>query len=133
MTVTRKMIEELIQKINKAENIRPHSTIEETVSAIDAVCAPDFKGSLNGGPLHDREAERQSETMLFSMLIDYHRSIGKVIIDPPFAAFEWAISGTVKGIPIKVNGCSVIECDEKGMLRLGRVYVDTTQLSSGGK
>ncbi len=57
MSVTRKMVEELIGRINKAENSRPRCTVEEAISAIDAVCAPDFEGRLNGGAFHDRETE----------------------------------------------------------------------------
>jgi hypothetical protein len=132
MPVTRDMIEELIRKINKAENIRPTCTVEETISAIDAVCAPDFEGRFNAGSFHNREAERQGERMLFSRLPDYHRTIERRIIDPPFAAFEWTITGTQNGVPVKVKGCSIVECNNVGMLRRGMVFLDTAQLPSSG-
>ena len=68
MAVTRIMIEELIRKINEAENSRPNCTVEETIAACDVICAPDFEGRLNSEPFHDRETERQGERMLFTSL-----------------------------------------------------------------
>jgi hypothetical protein len=118
------MIEELIRKINEAENMRPGATVEETIAAIDAVCARDFQGRLNGGEFHDRATERQGERMLFSSLPDYQRSIEMKIIDPPFAAFEWTITATRSAVPVNIKGCSIVECDEDGMLRRGMVFVD---------
>lgn len=50
MAVTRTMIEELIRKLNEAENNRPNTTVEETIAAIDAICAPGFEGRSNRGP-----------------------------------------------------------------------------------
>ncbi len=127
MPVTRDMIEELIGKINGAENMRPGATVEETIAAIDAVCAPDFQGRLNGGAFHGRETGRQSERMLFSGFPDYHRSMERTVIDPPLAAFEWTITATRKGVPVKIKGCSIVECDDDGMLRRAMVFVDTSQ------
>ncbi len=127
MAVTRSMIEELIRKLSEAENSRPNCTVEETIAAVDSVCAPDFEGRLNREPFHDRETERQGERMLFSMMPDYHRTVGRVIIDPPFVAFEWKISGTLNGAPAEMEGCSILECNEDGMLRRGTVYTDTAQ------
>ncbi len=71
--------------------------------------------------------------MQFAGLPDYHRSIDRRIIDPPFAAFEWTITGTWKGgVPAKVKGCSIVESDEERRLRRGMVFVDNTQLPSSG-
>ena len=128
MTVTKTMIENLIDKLNAAENTRPNSTVEETIANIDAVCAPDFQGRLNNQPFHDRETERQGERMLFSMIPDYHRTIGRKVIDPPYVAFEWIITGTLNGEPIESVGCSVGECSEDGLLKEGTVYCDTAQV-----
>jgi hypothetical protein len=128
MTVTRNMIEELLKNLNTAENSRPNYTVEETIKAIDTVCAPDFEGKLNKEPFHDRETERQGERLLFTIIPDYHRTIEQTIIDPPYAAFEWKISGTLNGTPSEINGCSIIECNEDGLLKRGTVYMDTSQL-----
>jgi hypothetical protein len=130
MSVTRDMIEELIRKINKAENVRPSASVEETIAAIDAVCAPDFQGRLNGSAFHDRATERQGERMLFSSMPDYQRSIEMKIIDPPFAAFEWTIAATRNGVPVRIKGCSIVECDEDGMLRRAMVFVNNSQLTN---
>ena len=130
MTVTKSMIEKLINNINAAENNRPNRTVEETIASIDAVCAPDFQGKHNNGPFHDRAAERQAEKMLFSLIPDYERTIGKKVIDPPYVAFEWIMTGTVNGKSIEVQGCSVAECSEEGLLKTGIVYFDPTQLPS---
>lgn len=130
MAITRSMIEELIRKLNEAENSRPNCTVEETVAAIDAVCAPDFEGRTNSQTFHDRETERQGERMLFSMVPDYHRNIEQVIIDPPFAAFTWRVRGTSRGKAIDVQGCSVCEINTEGKLRRGSVYSDSAQYAS---
>ena len=110
MIVTKTMIENLIDKLNAAENNRPNSTVEETMASIDAVCAPDFQGRLNNQPFHDREAERQAEKMLFTMIPDYRRIIERKIINPPYVAFEWTMTGTVRWSPkigqvVKVESC----------------------------
>jgi hypothetical protein len=127
MAVTRKMIKGLLRKLNEAENSRPNRTVEETIAAIDAVCTPDSQGRLNNQPFHDRETERQNERMLFTAIPDYHRTIGLTVIDPPFVAFEWKIEGTHNDAPIEVQGCSIVEINEKGLLRRGTVYLDTAQ------
>jgi hypothetical protein len=128
MAVTRNMIEHLLRKLNEAENSRPNCTVEETVAAIDAVCAPDFQGRLNNQPFHDRETERQGEKMLLTGILDYHRTIGLTVIDPPFVAFEWKIEGTRNDAPVEVQGCSIAEVNGDGLLRRGTVYLDTAQL-----
>jgi hypothetical protein len=130
MSVTRSMIEDLIKRLNGAENTRPDSTVEETIAAIDKVCAPDFEGRINKEPFHDRETERQGERLLFNMIPDYHRTITRRIIEPPFAAIEWMISGTLNGVPTEMQGCSVLECNDDGLLRRGIVYIDTAQFPS---
>jgi len=130
MKITRTMISELIKNINEAENSRPHHTVEETIAAIDSVCAPDFEGRLNKEPFHDRETERQAEKWLFTSIPDYHRTIERTIIDPPYAAFEWIMRGTFDDKRVEIHGCSVLECNEDGLLKRGTVYVDTTQFPS---
>ena len=127
MAVTRSMIEETLKKLNEAENSRPNCTVEETIAAIDAVCAPDCEGRLNKEPFHDRETERQGERMLFTNIPDYHRSIWRTVIDPPFVAFEWKMTGTNNDAPIEIQGCSIVEINEDGMLWRGTVYIDTAQ------
>ena len=128
MSITRNMISELIENINEAENSRPYHTVEETIAAIDSVCAPDFEGSLNKEPFHNRETERQTEKWLFNMIPDYHRTIGRTIIDPPYASFEWTMTGTIDDKDVEIHGCSILECDENGLLKRGTVYSDTAQL-----
>ena len=130
MAVTRSMIEELIRKLNEAEKSRPNCNVEETIAAIDTVCAPDFEGRHNSEPFHNRETERQGERMLFSMIPDYHRDIEQVIIDPPFVAFTWRIRRTARGKAIDAQGCSVDEISTEGKLRRGSVYSDSAQYAS---
>jgi hypothetical protein len=130
MNITRNMISELIKNINEAENSRPHHTVEETIAAIDSVCAPDFEVRSNKGPFHDRETERQFEKWLFTSMPDYNRTIERTIIDPPYATFEWIVRGTIDDKRVEIHGCSVIECNDGGLLKRGTVYVDTDQFPS---
>jgi hypothetical protein len=124
------MINELLKNLNEAENSRPHRSIEETIAAIDSVCAPDFEGRFNNEPLHDRETERQAEKRLFAMMPDYQRTLERVVVDPPYAAFEWIIRGTLNDRHTTIHGCSVIECNEDGLLKRGTVYFDAAQIPS---
>ena len=128
MNVTREMINDLISNLNEAENSRPHNSIEETISAIDALCDPDCEGRSNNEPFHNREMERQFEKLLFSRIPDYVRTIGRTIIDPPYASFEWILRGTIDDKQVEVHGCSVFECNDDGLLKRYTVYVDPAQL-----
>ena len=130
MDITKDMIRKLIKNINEAENSRPRHTVGETIAAIDSVCAPDFEGRLNNEPFHDRETERQVEKWLFTSIPDYNRTIERTIIDPPYAAFEWIMRGTIDDKRVEVHGCSVAECNEDGLAKRGTVYADTAQLPS---
>ena len=65
MDITEDMIKKLIKNLNAAENSRPYRTVEETIAAIDSVCAPDFKVSHNNAHFHDREKEREIDTLSF--------------------------------------------------------------------
>ena len=69
MEITRDMIKKLIKNINDAENSRPNHTVEDTIAAIDSVCAPDFEVRSNNGAYHDRKTERQFENWLFTRII----------------------------------------------------------------
>lgn len=130
MDITRDMVKKMLKNLNAAENSRPHRTVEETIAAIDSVCAPDFKVSHNNDHFHDREKERELEKWLFTMIPDYNRTIELTIIDPPHAAFEWIMRGTVDNKPVEIHGCSVLECSEDGLLKQGTGYGDTSQFPS---
>lgn len=127
MSVTRNMIVELLKKLNDAENSRPDSTVEKTISAIDSLCAPDFEIRSNNGPFNNREAERGFERWLFTEIPDYNRTIEQTVIDPPYFSFEWILRGTVDNKGVEIHGCSILECNEDGLLKRGTVYVDTSQ------
>ena len=109
-TVTREQIENLIRRINKAENARPGRTVEETIADIDSLMSPDVEGWLNGEHRPDRTAEREIERILFTILDDYHRDIERIIIDPPFASFTWRIRSAVRG-GRKVKHVAVEKCN----------------------
>ena len=127
MDITRDMIQKLLKNINDAENSRPHHTVEETISAIDSICAPDFEFRRNKGPFNNRETLREFEKWLFTIIPDYNRTIGQTIIDPPYFSFEWIMRGTIDNKGVEIHGCSMLECNEDGLLKRGTVYVDTTQ------
>ncbi|MHA1472063.1 MAG: hypothetical protein ACTSQW_03070 [Promethearchaeota archaeon] len=109
MAVTREIIEETLKKLNEAENNRPNTTVEETIAGIDAVSAVDVEGWKNGVHAPNREAERQGERVLFGIMADYHRDFEKVIIDPPYVAVTWKITGTWGDKPAELVGCSIMD------------------------
>jgi hypothetical protein len=128
MAVTREMIEELVLKLNEAENNRSNTTVEDTVAAIDRVMAEDVEGWNPHGHVPDRETERQTERWLLESIPDYHRTILTKIIDPPYAAFNYIIKGTLSGSPFEIKGCSILECNEEGKIHRHWVYFDTAQM-----
>jgi hypothetical protein len=130
MAVTREMIEELLRKLNEAENNRPNTTVEETIAAVDTVMAEDVEGWNPQGHVPNRETERQTERWLFGLISDYHRTILRKIIDPPYVAFDAKITGTLNNSPFEFKGCSILECNEEGKIQRYWVYLDTAQLQA---
>ena len=126
-------IGELLRRLNEVENGRPGLTVEETIAGVDAVMADDVEGWTNGGHVPNREAERETERMLFGMMADYHREFDRVIIEPPFASVAWTITATVNDTPISAPGCSNFEVDESGRIRRYWVYVDLSPFSAVAK
>ena len=129
MPVGRTVVEKALQRLNEAENRRPKSSVNETIARIDAVMAENVEGWHNGVYVPNREAERQGERVLFEAVADYHRDFERVIIDPPFAAFTWRITGTVRGKALEVLGCSVLEINDEGKVWHYWLYMDSAQLA----
>jgi oligopeptide/dipeptide ABC transporter ATP-binding protein len=68
----------------------------------------------------------QSEISLYSAIPDYHRIIEHIVIDPPYAAFDWTITGTVFGEPTEMKGCSIVEFNSEGKEQRAWVYYYTS-------
>ena len=124
MKIDRRSIEKVLHQLNEAENRRPKVSVAETVAGIDAVMADDVEGWHNGVHTPNREAERVGERVLFEMIPDYHRTFERVIIDPPFAAFDWIIRGTMGGKVVEIVGCSFLEVNSQGKFRRYWLYMD---------
>jgi hypothetical protein len=129
-TVTREQIENLIKRINEAENARPNRTVEETIADIDALMEAGVEGWTNGEHHPNRSVEREFERALFGFLDDYHRDIGRIIIDPPFASFEWRGGSTKHNLVI--SGCTIMEASEAGLMARYWIYFDPTPLAGMG-
>ncbi len=121
--------EDVLRRLNEGENRRPETTVDETIAAIDAVMAAGVEGWTNGQHTPNREAERATESVLFSLIPDYHRRFNRVIIEPPLASVAWTITGTVNGRPVAMNGCSNFEIDEDGKIARYWLYLDSAQLA----
>ncbi len=129
MTIDRSHIERVLKQLNEAENRRPNVSVEETIAGIDAIMAADVEGWHNGVHVPNRDAERQTERMLFESIADYHRVIEQVIIDPPFVAFTWIVRGTAGDKAIEAHGCSVLEVNAEGKQRRYWIYFDSAQIA----
>jgi len=129
--IDRSRIEEVLNSLNEAENRRPNVSVEETIAGIDAVMAADVEGWKNG-VVHvpNRDAERQTERVLFTLIADYHRDFERVIIDPPFAVVTWRIRGTAGDRTKEMHGCSVFEINAEGKIRRYWLYLDSAQVAS---
>ena len=126
-------IRDLIARLNEIENGAGAHGVDATIAGIDAVLSDDWMGSNNGAPIHDRIEERTSERALFTAFPDYHRSIDQLIVDPPFVAFQWTMTGTntgpfrtlpPSGRPLKVSGMSWGEVRD-GRIWRSFVFLDT--------
>jgi hypothetical protein len=115
--VTREQIVSTLERLNAAENGRPHSTVEETSARIDAVMSPEVQGYWNGVHMPGRAAEKEGERRVFDAMPDYHRDIERTIIEPPLASIGWTIRGTVQGREVVAPGCSVFEFNDEGKVR----------------
>ncbi|OGO30666.1 MAG: hypothetical protein A2Z29_02730 [Chloroflexi bacterium RBG_16_56_11] len=129
MTVSRTRVKETLRRLNEAENSRSKVSVGETIARIDAVMAENVEGWHNGVHVSNREAERQGERVLFEAVADYHRDFERVIIDPPFAAFTWRITGTARGKALDILGCSVLEINDEGKVWHYWLYMDSAQLA----
>jgi hypothetical protein len=107
--------------LNDAENSRDLSPAEKS-AAIDVLMAPDVRGWSNGDSRGGRNAEREAEAFVYSMLPDYHRDLNHVLIDPPHAAMTWRMTGTVADGPLpagtqfELSGASVFRVDDEGRI-----------------
>jgi hypothetical protein len=128
--VTREQIKNLIRRINEAENARPTRTIEETLAEIDTLMEAGVQGWTNGEHHPNRSVEREFERALFRFLDDYHRDIGRIIVYPPFASFEWRGGSPKRNLMI--SGCTVMQASEAGLMARYWVYFDPTPLAGMG-
>lgn len=112
--ITREQIQDILQRLNEAENARVHTSVEETMARIDEIMAPDVEGWRNGVHFASRDAEREIERKSFGALIDYHRTFQHVLIEPPKACISWTIRGTVGDDRIEAPGCSIFEFNDEG-------------------
>lgn len=128
--IDRSRIEEVLNSLNEAENRRPNVSVEETIAGIDAVMAADVEGWKGEVHVPNREAERQTERVLFTLIADYHRDFERVIIDPPFAVVTWRIRGTAGDSTKEMHGCSVFEINAEGKIRRYWLYLDSAQAAA---
>lgn len=122
-------IAEMLRRLNEIENRRPHQSVDETIAGIDSVMAHEVEGWTNGVHTPNREAERQTERVLFAVLADYHRTFDRVIIEPPLASVAWTITATANGTPVSAPGCTNFEIDENGKIRRYWLYLDASPFS----
>jgi serine/threonine protein kinase len=82
-------------------------------------------------------APESSETMrLYAFLLPcahaapergYRPDIGRIIIDPPFASFEWRGGSPKRNLVI--SGCTIMEASEAGLMARYWLYFDPTPLA----
>ena len=128
--ISSEKIQETIKALNAAENQLSSNGVEKTMVSIDKLMTHDVEGWANGEHRPDRETERKFDRILLTDIPDYRREIGRIIIDPPYAAFSWQITGTSKSTRKRLNvlGSSQAEFSADGKIRKYWVYVDTAQM-----
>ena len=123
MDASRAEMKAVLAALNEAEN-------RHDPAAIDLVMAKNVEGWKNDVHTPNRAAERAVEEMLFAAVPDYHRVFQRTVIDPPFAAVGWRITGasSVNGSQIDAVGSSWFEVDDGKIVRYW-LYADMTPLS----
>lgn len=130
--VTRDQIKRTLEALNEAENNVGLNGVDETIAAIDRTQSPSVVGWTNGEHRPNREAERQVERVLFAAVANYHRVFDRMIVDPPFAAVGWRITGTDRenDRTFELHGSSQFEFLDSGEVGKYWVYVDMSQFAA---
>jgi hypothetical protein len=128
--VTREQIEDLIKRINEIENARPTQSVDEIVARLSVLYAANIEGWVNGKHIAGRSGMNELDRALFGLLDDYHRDIERIVIDPPFASFDWCMKSARRNL--EARGCSIIEADEAGLILHGWMYFDPAPFAEIG-
>lgn len=99
--------------------------IDRVMALHDALQAPNLEGWTNGRRIRDRAVIRESDRAFYSAFPDYQRTFPTIVVEPPFAAVHWTITGTQQGMymerpatgtPWTTTGMTLFEL-EGGLLR----------------
>ena len=128
--VTREQIEDLIKRINEIENARPTQSADEIVARLSALFPENIEVWVNGKRIAGRSGVDELDRSLFKLLDDYHRDIEHIVIDPPFASFDWCMKSVKHNLT--GHGCSIIEADEAGLILHSWMYFDPAAFAEIG-
>jgi steroid delta-isomerase-like uncharacterized protein len=124
-------IREALMRANRAENDLANVGVEGVLSVLEEVLASNYETSING-QLSVRAETRESNREFYTAFPDFHREMHELLIEPPFAAFRWTMTGTQRdtylGLPatgrtINFSGMSMWEF-EAGRVRRSWVSFD---------
>jgi hypothetical protein len=115
VTATRDAIERTLRTMNEVENALDLSPAEKS-AAIDPTHRADVRAWRHGIADDGREKSREEEAWLFSTFPDYHRNFDHVVIDPPYAAVAWFMTGTnvESGEHLGLPGATFFRFDDEG-------------------
>ena len=125
-------IREAIMRAFRAGNDIANIGVEGVLRAWDEVIAPSCEGKSPGQPFRPISEIRKVDAAFYAAFPDYHRTYHAVVVDLPFAAVHWTITGTQTGEfrdmpptgrPVSVSGVSLIEF-EGGRARRWWLYND---------
>jgi predicted ester cyclase len=129
-------IREALMRMNEAENDLSRLGVERVIGVIDEIHAVNWESGGDDQPPHGRAEEHKTERAFFTAFPDYHRTFHNVVVEPPFAAFRWTMTGTHEGrffgVPatgraVRVSGMSMAEF-EAGRVRRSWVSLDFSGL-----
>ena len=84
-------------RANRAENDLANIGVEGVLSAWDEILSPDCEGAAPGQPLRPIAETREGDRVLYTAFPDYHRTFHNIVVEPPFAAVQWTMTGTQQG------------------------------------
>ncbi len=128
-------IREALMRANRAENDLANLGVEGVLSVWDEILAPNYECSVNG-QISGRAETLEGDRALFAAFPDCRRAIHELVVEPPFAAYRWTMTGTHRdtylGLPatgrtMSFSGMSLHEF-EAGRIRRDWVSFDTASL-----
>jgi len=121
---------------NRAENDLVRLGVEGVLAAWDGIISRDCEGATPGQPLRPHAEIREEDRAFYGAFPDYHRTFHDILVESPFAAVRWTMTGTqtgpfggmpASGQRMRMSGMSLFEF-EGGRVRRWWLYTNPPEM-----